>query len=226
MGRRWDCSCVGLTVDYRDLPGAAAHTAEAPIAPTQGGVGKLPTAAATSAITTFDRGNRARTIEHGFDGSLRTGYAQLLLGVVPVGCFEARNSEDPCSGRSECERFVAVGLWSYARGVSRVMDALLREGDPSSVGLIWTLGGSQPEHAFPAPDGYRIRRDSGGHAGGHAGDTFRGRFRTAPTTFTRTRGCTATMSPCLGHRRHCHRIIPASSFATPCSWQETYRWKD
>ncbi len=73
MGRRRDRSCVSLTVDCGDLPGAAADTAEAPIAPTQGGVGKLTTAADASAMTSFHRGNRASTIEHGFDRSRRKG---------------------------------------------------------------------------------------------------------------------------------------------------------
>lgn len=73
MGRRRDRSCVGLTVDCRDLPGAAADAAEAPIAPTQGGVGKVTAAAAASAITSFDRSYRASTIEHGFDRSRRYG---------------------------------------------------------------------------------------------------------------------------------------------------------
>jgi hypothetical protein len=191
MGRRWDCSCVGLTVNYRDLPGAAAHTAEAPIAPTQGGVGKLPTAAAASAITTFDRGNRAGTIEHGFDGSLRTGYAQLLLGVVPVGCFEARNSGGPpCSGRSAREPFLAVRLWSYARGVSRIMDALLREGIPRR----WTdLDPRRVTAGTRIPGTGRFSHQAGQRR------TCRrygsGPFSDRATTCTRIRGCSATMSP-------------------------------
>jgi hypothetical protein len=77
MGTRRDRGCVGLTVDCRDLPGAAADTAEAPIAPTQGGVGKVTIAAAASAITSFDRSNRASTIEHGFDRSRRNGQPAL-----------------------------------------------------------------------------------------------------------------------------------------------------
>ena len=67
MAGRRDCSCIGLTVDCRDLPGAAADTAKAPTALTQGGVGKLTTAAVASAITSFDRRNCASTIEHAFE---------------------------------------------------------------------------------------------------------------------------------------------------------------
>jgi hypothetical protein len=76
-----DCSCVGLTIDYRDLPGATADAAEAPMAPTQGGVGKLTTAAAASAIASFDLGNRASTIEHLCD---RSGPGQPLHGLGRV----------------------------------------------------------------------------------------------------------------------------------------------
>lgn len=67
MGGRMDCGCIGLTVNCRDLPGAAADAAEAPIASTQGGVGKLTTAATAGTIASFDLGNRTRTIEHSYD---------------------------------------------------------------------------------------------------------------------------------------------------------------
>ena len=77
MGRRMDCGCIGLAVYRRHLPRAAADAAEAPIAPTQGGVGKVTIAAAASAITSFDRSNRASTIEHGFDRSRRNGQPAL-----------------------------------------------------------------------------------------------------------------------------------------------------
>lgn len=59
-----DCGCIGLTVNRRDLPGAAADAAEAPMASTQGGVGKRTTTAIAGAIASFDLGNRASTIEH------------------------------------------------------------------------------------------------------------------------------------------------------------------
>ena len=69
MGGRRDCGCIGLTVYCRDLPGAAAYAAEAPIASTQGGVGKLTTAASASAIASSDLGNRTSPIEHPYDRS-------------------------------------------------------------------------------------------------------------------------------------------------------------
>ena len=59
-----DCGCIGLTVYYRDLPGATAYAAEAPIASTQGGVRKLTTAAGASAIANSDLRNTTSPIEH------------------------------------------------------------------------------------------------------------------------------------------------------------------
>lgn len=70
-----DCRCIGLTVYCRDFPGAAAITAESPIASTQGGVGKFAAAAAAGALTGFDPGNRTTTIEHSYD---RSGPGQPL----------------------------------------------------------------------------------------------------------------------------------------------------
>jgi hypothetical protein len=69
MGGRMDCGCIGLTVYCRDLPGATAYAAEAPIASTQGGVGKLTTAAGASAIANSDLRNRTSPIEHPYDRS-------------------------------------------------------------------------------------------------------------------------------------------------------------
>jgi hypothetical protein len=69
MGGRRDCGCIGLTVYCGDLPGATAYAAEAPITSTQGGVGKLTTAASASAISSSDRGNRTSSIEHPYDRS-------------------------------------------------------------------------------------------------------------------------------------------------------------
>jgi len=191
MGRRWDCSCVRLTVDYRDLPGAAAHTAEAPIAPTQGGVGKLPAAAAASAITTFDRGNRAGTIEHGFDGSPTDRLRTVAFGRRAAWLLRSQEFRGPpCSGRSARERFLAVRLRSYARGVSRIMDAMLREGDPRR----WTdLDPRRVTAATRIPGTGRFSHQAGQRR------TCRrygsGPFSDRATTCTRIRGCRATMSP-------------------------------
>ena len=69
MGGGMDCGCIGLTVYCRDLPGATAYAAEAPIPSTQGGVGKLTTAASASAIASSDLGNRTSPIEHPYDRS-------------------------------------------------------------------------------------------------------------------------------------------------------------
>jgi len=69
VGGGMDCGCIGLTIYCRDLPGATAYTAEAPITSTQGGVGKLTTAASASATASCDLGNRASAIEHPYDRS-------------------------------------------------------------------------------------------------------------------------------------------------------------
>ena len=69
MGGGMDCGRIGLTIYCRDLPGAAAYAAEAPITSTQDGVGKLTTAASAGAIASRDLGNRASPIEHPYDRS-------------------------------------------------------------------------------------------------------------------------------------------------------------
>ncbi len=69
MGGRMDSGCVGLTVYGGDLPSAAADSAKAPIASTQGGVGESSPAATARAIASFDLGNRPGTIEHSYDHS-------------------------------------------------------------------------------------------------------------------------------------------------------------
>jgi|SRR5450759_2329871 len=61
-----NCGRIDLTVDNRDLPGAAAGPAEAPVAATKGGVSELAVAAAARAYAgrEFDQG--VRSIEHAF----------------------------------------------------------------------------------------------------------------------------------------------------------------
>ena len=93
MGGRMDSGCVGLTVYCGDLPSAAADSAKAPIASTQGSVGESTSAATAGAIASFDLGNRAGTIEHSYDRSRPKGQpaandleasAELaVLGHVP-----------------------------------------------------------------------------------------------------------------------------------------------
>jgi hypothetical protein len=82
-----DCRCIGLTVYGRDFPGAAADTAESPIASTQGGVGKLAAAAAAGALAGFDPGNRMSTIEHSYDRSgqgHRLECDRMAIAATPI----------------------------------------------------------------------------------------------------------------------------------------------
>jgi hypothetical protein len=69
MGGGMDCGCIGLTVYCRDLPGAMAYAAEAPMAATQGSVGKVTTAASARTISSSDLCNRTSSIEHPYDRS-------------------------------------------------------------------------------------------------------------------------------------------------------------
>jgi hypothetical protein len=144
MGGRRDRSCVGLTVDYRDLPGAATETAEAPIAPTQGGIGKLTTAAAASALTSVDRGNRARTIEHGFDRSRRRGqpapHPNPTSGAVPDRLMTSRSTSwhavPPCRlgrvvGPWYRERTLEVRSFAFRTGAIYCLRRITVHGQPS-----------------------------------------------------------------------------------------------
>jgi len=49
-----DCGGVGLTIDSRDLPSAAADAAEAPVAWTKRGIRQFAIAGSASALASID----------------------------------------------------------------------------------------------------------------------------------------------------------------------------
>jgi hypothetical protein len=66
MSRRWNRGRVDLTVDGRDLPGAAADAAEAPIPPTHGSVCELTGAGVAGALASLNLNDGLSAVKHSF----------------------------------------------------------------------------------------------------------------------------------------------------------------
>lgn len=62
-----DCGGVRLAVDSRDLPSAAADTAEAPLAGTKRGIREFAMAGNASALASIEKSDCVSAIEHSFE---------------------------------------------------------------------------------------------------------------------------------------------------------------